>query len=514
MEYKDTEYFKVGRASELKGNDKILYRFLEMVPGILSLGTVLLIILSSLWKPVWAAVFVILFDLYWLLKTTYLSSHNIHNWKRMKASMKVDWKSMVSNLKYEHLFHMVILPFYNETEKVLDSSLEALANANYDKKKLIVILASEERAGEKATILASKLRDRYRGKFGEILITNHPTGLPGEMPGKGSNIAYATERARTEILDLLKIPYRDVIVSAFDVDTVVYPDYFLCLTWHFLTTDNPLKASFQPVPLYNNNIWFVPTLSRVVGFSNTFWQMIQQERPEKLVTFSSHAVSFQALYEIGYWQKNMVSEDSRIFWNLFLANNGDYRVVPISYPVSMDANHAETHWKTLRNIYKQQRRWMWGAENVPYLLFGCIKNKKINFWKKAKTILVQLEGYWSAATNPLIILLLGWLPLILGGKLFRETVLSYNLPLVTRNLMILAMLGLVVLAIMTFSFLPPIPKKSSIPGFKRVAMALQWLLIPITIVLFGSVPALEAQTRLLAGKYLGFWVTPKHRNDE
>lgn len=79
-----------------------------------------------------------------------------------------------------------------------------------------------------------------------------------------------------------------------------------------MTAKDPYKASFQPIPFYNNNIWHAPAFSRVAAGSSTFWQMIQQERPEQLVTFSSHAVSFQNLYEIGYWQKNMVSEDSRI----------------------------------------------------------------------------------------------------------------------------------------------------------------------------------------------------------
>jgi hypothetical protein len=40
---------------------------------------------------------------------------------------------------------------------------------------------------------------------------------------------------------------------------------------------------------------------------------------------------------------------------------------------------------------------------------------------------------------------------------------------------------------------------------------LQWILTPINLIFFGSVPALDAQTRLLFKKYMGFWVTPKHR---
>ena len=509
MDYKESAYFKIGRASDLTGFDRVLYRLLEVLPGFLSWFTILGTIIFSLYAPIATAYFIIAFDIYWLLKTVYLSLHLRYNWKRIKYNISLDWKEMLSKLKHEHIIHLVVLPFYKENYNVVDSRISGLLNTDYNKKRMAIVLAYEERAGEEAKKIAESISTKYKSEFVHFLVTEHPKDIPGEMPGKGSNITFAAEMARKNILDKNNINYNDVIVSVFDIDTIAYPKYFLCLTWNFLTAPNPFKTSFQPVPFYNNNIWNVPTISRVVAGSSTFWQMMQQERPEKLSTFSSHSLSFKALYEIGYWQKNMVSEDSRIFWNLYMAHDGDYTVVPISYPVSMDANFAPSIFQTAKNIYKQHRRWAWGVENIPYMLFGFIKNKKIAFWKKTRVAIVQIEGFWSLATNPLMIFLLGWLPIILGGDHFNQSILSYNLPIVTRNIMMIAMTGLILSAMIFISFLPPRPKER---GFlSKIFMVLQWILIPITITIFGAFPGLDAQTRLMFGKYLGFWVTPKYR---
>lgn len=512
---KSSPYFHVGRADELSGRDRRLYRAFEILPGALSWGTILATILLSAFAPVAAAFFIIIFDLYWLLKTIYLSLHLRENWKRMRHNLSQNWEERLSNLHFRHLVHLVILPFAIEGYEVVEKCVASLISANVDHKKIIVVLAAEARRGAAAQEIAGLVREKYADGFAHFLVTTHPADVPGEIVGKGSNISYAAEEARKKILDVHQIPYEHVLVSAFDIDTVVYPEYFNCLAWHFLTAEEPYRASYQPVPVYNNNIWAAPAFSRVVATSGTFWQMIQQERPERLATFSSHAVPFLPLYEAGYWQKNMVSEDSRIFWNLFVGNDGDWRVVPLSYPVSMDANLAPTFWQTVKNIYRQQRRWTWGVENVPYLLFSFLKNKNIPLRKKIRMAFIQLEGFWSLATNPIFIFLLGWLPLVLGGREFNTTILSYNLPIMTRNLMILAMAGLFFSAYLSMKFLPEMPKEFKKRKRRRIYMILQWLLIPITITLFGAIPGLDAQTRLLlGGKYrLGFWVTPKFRKE-
>ncbi len=512
LPYAQRKDFRVGRASELSGKDRVLYRALEILPGLASWTTLIGVILASIYAPFFAAYFIVAFSVFWVLKTAFLSYHLRYNWKRLRHHMEVDWEKMIERFEYGHLYHVIILPFYNEAETVVDATLHSLSESKYDKKSMIIVLASEKRAGDDAQLTAAHMREKWGSVFGNFIITIHPDTIEGEIAGKGSNATWAAERVRREVLDRYGIQYNHVLVSIFDIDTVVYPDYFNCLVWHFMTAKRPLKSSFQPVPIFNNNMWEASPLARVVAMSSTFWEMVQQERPERMATFSSHSVSFQALYEVGYWQTNMVSEDSRIYWNLMIANNGEYDVIPLTYPVSMDANAAGSFWGTVKNIYKQHRRWTYGVENFVYITYHFIKNKSIPLSTRIKVGLQQAEGYWSLVTNPIMLFILGWAPIFLGSREFHETVLSYNLPILVRNLLAIAMFGLVVSSIISLTLIPKRPENKS--WLQYIVMALQWILVPITMIVFSAIPGLDAQTRLMLGKYMGFWVTPKHRNEK
>jgi len=491
-----------------------MYRFFETVPGLLAWGTILLMFLLSWLAPVSVAIFIILFDVYWLLKTIYLSFHLRSTFRKMRGNLKINWleklKSTV-NGQWSNVYHLIILPMYKEPYEVVKETFESLTKTNYPKDKFIVVLATEERAGGSAQIVAEKIQREFGDKFFKFLITVHPSNLPGEIPGKGSNQTWAAKEIKKIAIDPLKIPYENILVSVFDIDTQVLPEYFGILTYNFLTCARPQHSSFQPIPLFTNNIFQAPALARIIAFSSTFWHMIQQSRPERQTTFSSHSMPFKAIVDIGFWNTNIVSEDSQIFWQCFLHYDGDWRVVPLFYPVSMDANAAPTFWQTMINQYKQQRRWGWGCENIPYFLNGFRKNPMIPKRKKWYWSFVVIESFHSWATNALLIFALGWLPLFLGGAEFNFTLLSYNLPQLTRFIMFLAMFGIVTSIILSIILLPP--KPDWFKPWHYFIYVFQWLLLPFTLIIFGALPGLEAQTRLmLGGKFrLGFWVTPKHR---
>jgi len=388
-------------------------RFFEILPGALAWLTLILVVVLSSQAPAFVAVFIILFDIYWLLKSLYLSFHLRSTFGEMRKNLEVNWLAKLREEKesvgteWEEIRHLIILPMFEEPYELVRESFGSIADSNYPKDKMVVVLATEERAYTRESGVGSgewgvaetarRIQEEFGNEFLRLLVTVHPAGLPGELAGKGSNETWAAKEAKRLVIDPLlarsqkselhpnalnysensdafaasdRLSYDKILVSVFDVDTQVYPEYFGRLTYVFLRSEDRLRAVYQPIPLFVNNIFQAPALARIVAFTTSFWQMMQQSRPERLTTFSSQSVPFPVLKDIGFWHTDVVSEDSRIFWQGFLRYHGEFRVEPLFYPVSMDANVTPRFWQTMKNLYKQHRRWGWGAENIPYMMCG------------------------------------------------------------------------------------------------------------------------------------------------
>jgi hypothetical protein len=511
----ETDYINLSKAGDLSGSwARNVYRFFEILPGLIAWSTLVFALLFSWLIPFWVAFFIIAFDLYWLFRVLYLSVHQIASYRKMKANSAVNWLKRLKKEKDERwrkVHHLVILPVANEEKTIVRDAVASLAASFYPKEKITVLLAIEERGGEKTRRAAMEIKTEFKKIFHGFYISVHPSGIAGELAGKGANVNWSLRKVKEEIAPNIGVPPQNVLVSIFDIDTKPYPHYFSRLTWVFLSTEEPLKKSYQPIPVYNNNIWDSSAIARIIATSSTFWQMMQQERTEQLVTFSSHSMPLKTLLESGY-PSNIVSDDSRIFWRTYFKRSGDYHVAPLHYPISLDAVMAPSLAKTMVNQYKQQRRWSWGVENVPYVFFNFAMNpasKKISFKEKFFHAFTMLEGFWSWATCSILTFCLGWLPLLLGGDKFSATLISYNLPRVTSQIMTMAMIGMVVSAATSWLLLPPKPAKYG--RWRSLSMILQWALLPVTLILFGSIPAIESQTRMMIKKPLGFWVTDKVR---
>ncbi len=529
-------------------------RFWEILPGLQFWFVFFGAILLSYIKPVWAGGFIVCFDLYWVLKAMNVAAHLVASYKKFKVFVTLDWMDYVkrlsdlksykqflketlaqnlntthrvylaseierinqliltgkTSLHFENYYNLVLFPFVDETFEVLDSSLSALTQTNYPKDKMIVVLGTEQRIGESAQKVAEQIKEKYQNFFFKFFISVHPDGLADEIKGKSANAAFAIKELLPR-LKVLGITVDQVLISNFDSDTIVHPEYFARVMYEFLTAEKPYQKSYQPISIYNNNIWDTPAIIRVVSVSNSFWQFTESSRPDRLRTFSSHTMTLKALVDVGFWKKDIVNEDGYIYWQCYLHYQGDYQVVPLFIPISLDTCLAPTVWQTLQNQYKQKRRWAYNVEYYPHLVPQLLK-LKAPFWDKTYKLYQYVEGNFNWATASIMISTLGWLPLFIGGADFNNSVVAFNLPFITKVLMNIALFFLIFSVYISLVLLPPRPAKYS--AWRSVSMYLQWFLVPIASVLFGSLPAVEAQTRLMFGKYLEFWVTPKARKGE
>lgn len=534
----------------LEGADAVLQRFFEILPGAVSWTMLVGITVLSFTKPAVAVVLILAFDFYWLLRIFYLTLFLALAYARLSLDSETDWIARLEDVDAavrgaasrpadeetafrkkqsrrihgkrlkellasgskpppsSRIHHLVIVPVSKEGREVLEPGLAALAAQSFPKERITVFLAVEERAAPDVRAGAEALTRDYRNAFREIRAVLHPDGIEGEARVKGANVAFAAREAAAR-LAAQGIPFEDVIASCLDADTVVSAHYMACLTYHFLVCPQRTRASFQPIPVYHNNLWKVPPFARVLEMGSSFFQLIEATNPEKLVTFSSHSMSFKALVEVDYWPVDMISDDSAIFWKAYLHYDGDYRVVPMNMTVSMDVVAADTWWQTARNLYKQKRRWAWGAENFPLMMRGFLRSRRIPLGTKIEHAVKLFELHIAWATWGFILSFLSWLPVLLARGEFSGTVLYYSAPRVTAVIWNLAAVGFATTTVISLALLP---KDESPRALLRKALfALEWLATPLVLPFLTALPALDAQTRLMFGRTMEFWVTDKKR---
>lgn len=547
--------------------DKMFESVLEKIPGLLS-WTILIGIFSLIFiKPFWGAIFIILFELYWLIRLLYMTVVLILGYLSFEIEKRNDWlgfckllsklgakkfseelnknmnsylistfspaikakerfrdflyylmyahrlllfkkkvKSESDVLNWEDIYHIVIFPVVNEKRKILRDSLEALAKVHYPRHKFIVLIAAEERGGEYYINSIRDIVEEFKNYFFHCEYIVHPDKMPGETRVKGANITYAAKKIRG-FLEKNNIDFEKAIVSIFDSDTRAGADYFACLTYHYIINKDRIRRSYQPVPIYDNNIWEVPSFSRVMEMGSSFWIMMESTKVDTLVTFSSHSLSYKTLVDVDFWPCDMISDDSAIYWKSYLHYNSHYEVDPLYTPVSMNMVSGETTLKTFGAIYRQKRRWAYGIENFPILARGFIENNNIPFGKKARCLFRMLDTHISWATWAFIITISGWLFIFAGSRNFNATVLSFLTPKILSIIFNLAGISLIVAIILSVTLLPK--NLGKISAWDKFKFSMQWILLPFIYPILGALPALDAQTRLLIGKKMQFQITPK-----
>jgi cellulose synthase/poly-beta-1,6-N-acetylglucosamine synthase-like glycosyltransferase len=490
-----------------------LQRSLEILPGLLTWSTFILPIFLSFWAPKFISIIILIYASFWFFKTMIITYHMIAGYLRFRHDSRINWlekcKTDFPTGAWEDIYHMILVPTYKEELGTLIPTFKALKNSNYPTEKLIVVLALEERDKENGLKNAKALQEEFGNCFYKLFTTVHPAGIQGENPGKGSNISYSIREVKSTIVDQNNIPYENIVVTTIDSDHQVDKQYFACVTHTFLNTEDPIHKSFQPIPLFFNNIWQTGFPMRLIAMGSSFWQMVEATRPYRLRNFAAHAQSFAGLVKTDYWSVTSIVEDGHQYWRSYFRFNGNYAVVPIFVPIYQDAVLAGNVKQTLKEQYLQKRRWAWGCSDIPYAVQAAIKNRKIPFFDKWGQVYRLIEGHYSWSTTSIVLAIVGWMPIILNAE-YRGSVLAYNYPYYYRIILMMAMLGMIATLSISTILLPPPHQKKHISVFRYM---FEWILTPIimpfTNILFSSLPAIESQTRLMLGKYLGYRVTIK-----
>ncbi|RWZ78473.1 MAG: hypothetical protein EOT05_01810 [Candidatus Microsaccharimonas sossegonensis] len=513
------------------------YRFFEMLPAILSYGALVLLIVLSLVSPLLAAVYLMLIIVTLLVKAVGIAYHTIGGRNNLERAQKIDWRERLNDFenpqqsykrhlksrskafgmqnhidnlrlaaadpdafpKPSELYNLVIIAAYNESYEIIGPTIQSILATTYNKKRLIVALAYEERGGDGIQKTAERLRTEFADKFVDFVLVKHPRDLPNEVVGKGGNITYAGKYMQ-QWLDKKGIAYKHVLVTTLDSDNHPHAVYFDYAMYEFVVHEDRKHLSFQPISLFLNNIWDVPALMRVVATGNSFWNIISSMRPHALRNFASHSQPMEALVEMDFWSTRTIVEDGHQYWRSYFYFNGNYDVIPLYIPIYQDAVLDSTYWKTLKAQFIQLRRWAYGASDVPYVATRVLsRQRNVPFFAGFSRLLRLIDGHLTLASVSILVAVGGWVPLFINNQAYRDVV-AHQLPDMISNIQRIALIGLFITVFLSFKMLPPRPERYK--RVRNIGMVAQWLLMPISAVVYSAGSALYSQGRLFLGKYL------------
>ena len=529
-----------------QGKRTRLYRFLEILPGAVSYGAIILLFVLSLIDPVLGAIYLFALIATTLVKAVGVAYRTIQGYEVIKRAERVDWRKRIEGLSDPHtsyeklrdkddnsyhfdehienlkmmaamgkeyptpdkIYHVVIMTAYNEGIDVLDPSIKAVTRSTFPKDHIIFVLAYEARGGEEMAATAKYLKKQYQGVFRDFILSEHPDNLPNEIVGKGPNLTYAGHTI-AEYVSNKRLPIENIIVTSLDSDNHMAPKYLDSVAYEFITHPNRQRLSYQPVSLFMNNIWDAPAPSRIIAVSNSFFNVISTMRPHLLRNFASHSQPLQALEAMNFWSKRTIVEDGHQYWRSLFFFSGDYSVLPIRIPIYQDAVIDDTLWKTIKAQFVQVRRWYYGASDVAYVgskLFVRKSQRIVPFWQLFPKFWRLLDGHVTLAILAPIVAFGGWVPMIMN--LSSHTMVAYNLPNIVSIVETFASVGLIVSILVSFRMLPKRPAKYR--KGRNILMLAQWILMPVTSILYQSLAAFYSQTRLMLGLYMEkFDVTKK-----
>lgn len=486
-------------------------RFLEILPGALTWIALTSPLWLSLTLPFAVAYLIIIADVYWLISALRVAVLIIVGYKKMAWAKEQPWLQKLKDdfpNKWEKYHHLLLLPTYKESLAVLAPAFEAIADSNYPKDKICLAVGFEERADKEQVKEISDFLKKYEEKIGGVFTTVHIM-QPNEVKGPGPNRNWMVNNALKEF-GKRKIPIEDVFVTTLDADFVVHPELLSGALHKYLSTPEEVrdKRTYTGCFLYYNNYWQAPTPMRLIATGTAFWQLAEMVGSDKYQNFSSLSINMRSLLDIGLWMPDKVNDDSGFYWKAYFHFKGDYKVLPHYLPISADTNLDVSLFKTFQNQYLQLKRWAYGVEHIPFVVKQYFHRTDVDFWDKTDKLIFVLWANLKWGTLALIVTFAGLVIPYINPE-YSESVVAINLPIISSWILTAAFLGLFATIYVQEKTAPKRPANWS---FVQIVWSyLQYVLVPIVLVTISTLPAIDAQTSLMFGRYLEYRVTNKAR---
>lgn len=501
--------------SFVRRHETLFERSLEILPGALTWTALTSPFWLALTLPYALAYLIIIAQLYWLFNALKIAVLIYIGFRRMDYANKQPWlDKLKTDFKDEwtDYYHLILIPTYNEQAFILKPAFEAIANSNYPSDKIFICLGLEERSKQKfAQAFEEKLNlaRNFKSKLGGIFAPVHPMNLPGEIPGPGTNRNWMLKTSSEEFKKM-KIDPKQVIVTTLDADFVISREFLAGSLHKYLSTPLSVrdKRTYTGVFFYYNNYWQAPTPMRLIAAGTAFWQLAEMVGSDKYQNYSSMSINMQTLLDIGGWFPNKVNDDSGFYWKAYFHFNGDYKVIPNYMSLSADAVLDVSLIKTFQNQYLQLKRWAYGVEHIPFIVKEYFKQRDVDFWDKTDKLIFVLWANARWGFLALFITFGGLLIPILNPE-YAQSVLKVNLPIISSWILTAAFFGLFATIYVHEKTVPKRPANWSI--ITKIWSYIQWLLVPIVLVTISTIPAIDAQTSLMFGKYLEYRTTNKAR---
>lgn len=332
---------------------------------------------------------------YWLQVAflyAFAAAQSICTLRRVAAAMEtVSYEQdYPDTAQARELRHIVLMCAYKEPVELLAKTVQTVAESTVAK-RIVMVVGFEE--GTPDFLQKERaLRIRFGHRFDQMIVTRHPRGIPGEIPGKCSNSNFAMR----QVVSHLQQSARDTFdasrftVTTCDADSCFDPRYFEALGLQFLTHERAAEVVWQAPLFYNYGLAEAAFFTRCTAILRSFFMMgflipcskcPSHFRPGMPIhdvlladcvssccadinTMSIFSFSLELCLAAGYMHPGYQMDDIIYTLSCMRATRRRVTVEPIYLPTLSGPTSGDTLAEEASEWQRQAKRWSIGAAEV------------------------------------------------------------------------------------------------------------------------------------------------------